>query len=279
MPLELLGLISRGSITRFHYLILSKLNRIKLKIPNLKARAVTISFDVETLPRFCGGFVDESADPDGEYLTYIPKLLDVLDDYSVKAHFFVCGEVLELYPEVFKDVARRGHGLGGHGYRHEIMPYLSYNRQRAIVSKVRQIMLQTIGYDLGSWRCPGLAANVSTYKALEKEGVVFSSNAKVGSPMCIMGVVELPLTNKMDGGILGFRESKKQDPTEWIKYMMAQLDNLTKREQGVLVFGMHTWLQRKVDPCCDALKEFLHYLNSRRDEYWVGGFGSYEKRR
>jgi hypothetical protein len=69
MPLELLGLISRGSMTRFHYLIFSRLSRIELKFPNLKARAVTMSFDVETLPRFCGGFVDESADPDDEYLT------------------------------------------------------------------------------------------------------------------------------------------------------------------------------------------------------------------
>lgn len=69
MPLELLGLILRGSMTRFHYLIFSRLSRVELKFPNLKARAVTISFDVETLPGFCGGFVDESADPDDEYLT------------------------------------------------------------------------------------------------------------------------------------------------------------------------------------------------------------------
>jgi len=184
---------------------------------------------------------------------------------------------LELYPEVFKEAARRGHDLGGHGYSHEIMPYLSYNRQRAIISKVRHIMLQRIGYDLESWRCPGLAANISTYKALKKEEVTFSSNAKDGNPMRIMGVLELPLTNKMDGEILGFRESKKQELDKWISYMNMQLDNLLERERGVLVIGMHTWLQRKVDPDCEALKRFLCYLNSRRDEYWIGGLGSYEK--
>ena len=277
MPLELLGLILRGSMTRFHYLIFSRLSRVELKFPNLKARAVTISFDVETLPGFCGGFVDESADPDDEYLTYVPKLLDVLDDYAVRAHFFVCGEVLELYPEVFKDVARRGHGLGGHGYRHEVMPYLSYVRQREIVSKVRQIMLQTVGCDLESWRCPGLAANVNTFRALKNEGVTFSSNAKVGDPMCILGVVELPLIDKMDGDVLGFRESKMQDPDKWVDYLKVQVDALVESVRGVLVIGMHTWLQRRVDPDCGVLKKFLGYLDSRRDNYWIGSLGSYEK--
>jgi len=275
MPLETLGIIARGSMTSFHYLIFSKLNKVKLKIPDNKAKAVTISFDVETWSNFHGGRIEESADPDGEYFTYIPKLLDVLGDYSIKAHFFVCGEVLDLYPEVFKEVARKGHDLGGHGYRHEMMPYLSYNRQKAIIGKVRQIMLRKVGYDLKSWRCPGLAANISTYRALKKEEVTFSSNAKVGSPMKIKGVVELPLTKKMDGDVLGFFENKKRDPTNWTNYMKKQLDNLIERERGVLVFGMHTWLQRRVDPNCDALEKFLYYLNSQRDEYWIGGFGSY----
>ena len=274
MPREILGLMSRGSMTSFHYLILSKLNKINLKIPGNKAKAVTISFDVETWSNFCGGRIEESADPDGEYFTYIPKLLDALDDYSIKAHFFVCGEVLDLYPEVFKEVAREGHGLGGHGYRHDLMPYLSYTNQRMIIRKVRDIMLEKLGYELKSWRCPGLAANINTYKALEKENVTFCSNARVGSPMNINGVVEVPLTNKMDGQVIGFRKKKTSDPTEWINYMKKKVDESTRR---VIVFGMHTWLQRRLDPDCDALKKFLHYLNSRRDEYWIGGFGSYER--
>jgi peptidoglycan/xylan/chitin deacetylase (PgdA/CDA1 family) len=275
----LLGLVARGSMTRFHYLILSKLNKAKLKIPNNKAKAVTISFDVETWPKSYGGFVDESADPAGEYFTYIPKLLNVLDDYSIRAHFFVCGKVLDLYPEVFKEVARRGHDLGGHGYCHEMMPYFSHNGQKTIISKVRLIMLQKVGYDLKSWRCPGLAANVDTYKALKDEGITFSSNAKVGSPMRIKGVVELPLTNKMDGQIIGFNEKKTQDPNKWVDYMKIQLNNLIECERGVMVFGMHMWLQRRVDPDCKALEKFLRYLNSRRDEYWIGGFGKLEERR
>jgi len=277
MSLETLGIIARGSMTSLHYLILSKINKIELKIPYNKAKAVTMSFDVETWNHFYGGRIDKSADPDGEYFTFIPKLLDILDNYSIKAHFFACGKVFDLYPEVFKEVARKGHDLGGHGYRHEMMPYLSYNRQKEIINKVRQVMRRKIGYDLKSWRCPGLAANINTYKALKKEEVIFSSNAKVGSPMYIKGLVEIPLTNKMDGDVLGFYKNNKSNPTNWTNYMKKKLDNLIERDRGLLVFGMHTWLQRRVDPNCVALEKFLHYLNSRRDEYWIGGFRSYEK--
>lgn len=274
MSLELLALMSKGSMTSYHYLILSKLNKIQLEIPDNKTKAVMISFDVETLSNFCGGRIDESADPDGEYFTYIPKLLNTLDDYSIKSQFFVCGKILEAYPEVFKQVAREGHGLGGHGYRHELMPYYSYTDQRKIIRKVRYVMQKKIGHELKSWRCPGLAANINTYKALEKENVTFCSNARVGSPMNINGVVEVPLTNKMDGQVIGFRKKKTSDPPEWINYMKKKVDESTRR---VMVFGMHTWLQRRLDSDCDALKKFLHYLNSRRDEYWIGGFGSYER--
>jgi hypothetical protein len=52
MTLEALGLISRVSMTRFHYLYLSKLGRVKLKISDYKAKTVTISFDVETCLNF-----------------------------------------------------------------------------------------------------------------------------------------------------------------------------------------------------------------------------------
>jgi peptidoglycan/xylan/chitin deacetylase (PgdA/CDA1 family) len=273
MSLELLALMSKGSMTSYHYLLLSKLNKIQLEIPDNKNKAVTLSFDVETWSNFCGGLVDKSADPDGEYFTYIPKLLNTLNDYAIKSQFFVCGKILEDYPDVFRQAVREGHSLGGHGYKHELMPHYSYNEQEKIIHKVRCIM-EKIGHELKSWRCPGLAANINTYRALKKEKITFCSNARVGGPMKIEGVVEVPLTDKMDEKILGFNKKESGSPAVWVNYMKKKVEECTR---GVIVFGMHTWLQRRVDPDCDALEKFLRYLDSRRDEYWIGGFEGYER--
>jgi peptidoglycan/xylan/chitin deacetylase (PgdA/CDA1 family) len=265
--------MSKGSMTSYHYLVLSKLNKTRLEIPENKTKAVMLSFDVETWFNSCGGHFDETADPDGEYFTYIPKLLNALDEYSIKSQFFVCGRVLEEYPEVFKQVAQKGHSLGGHGYEHELMPYYSYEDQRKIVQKVRYVMKEKLDGELKSWRCPGLAANLNTYRALKEENVTFCSNAQAGNPMNIKGIIEVPLTDKMDGKILGYNK-KRKGTLEWINYMKDEVEEYTQR---VTMFGMHTWLQRRLDPECDAFKQFLCYLDARRNEYWIGGFENYER--
>jgi peptidoglycan/xylan/chitin deacetylase (PgdA/CDA1 family) len=278
MHFKIPDIIAQRRLTSFHYMVFSKLNAVRLSIPNGKTKAVTVSFDVETWPNFCGGIRDDLADPYGEYFNYIPKLLEVLEEYNIKAQFFVCGKVLSFYPEVFKSVIRRGHEVGGHGYAHEVMTSLPLIEQKRIIAEVRRVMLEKLDHELKSWRCPLLRANVETYKALKDEHVTFSSNARYGRPMSIEGVIEMPLLNKMDGDILGFHGNKNHDPATWVRYMKKKLESLIGDKQEVIVFGMHTWIQRRVDPDCEELKQFFQFLNSKKDHYWVGCFGCYEEK-
>jgi len=48
----------------------------------------------------------------------IPRILDLLAKYGLKAGFFVPGKVAERYPDVVKDIHEEGHELGHHGYTH-----------------------------------------------------------------------------------------------------------------------------------------------------------------
>lgn len=60
------------------------------------------------------------------YLTFddgpIPEetlwVLDTLDRYGVKATFFMVGDNVRRYPEVFEEVKRRGHSYGNHSMHH-----------------------------------------------------------------------------------------------------------------------------------------------------------------
>lgn len=53
-----------------------------------------------------------------------PAYLDLLDELSVPATFFVEGVLAERHPEMIVEYARRGHQLGGHGFDHERFPRL-----------------------------------------------------------------------------------------------------------------------------------------------------------
>ncbi|HZB84858.1 MAG TPA: polysaccharide deacetylase family protein [Rubrobacteraceae bacterium] len=49
------------------------------------------------------------------------RLLDMLDDAGTRATFFVLGNVADTYPELVREVVRRGHEIGSHTYSHELI--------------------------------------------------------------------------------------------------------------------------------------------------------------
>ena len=55
---------------------------------------------------------------DGPIPEETPWVLDVLDRYDIKATFFLVGEYVRKYPEVFEEVKRRGHSYGNHTMHH-----------------------------------------------------------------------------------------------------------------------------------------------------------------
>jgi polysaccharide deacetylase family protein (PEP-CTERM system associated) len=52
-------------------------------------------------------------------------ILDTLDEFSVKATFFMLGWIAERYPELARQIAKRGHELGAHSFWHRRVDTLS----------------------------------------------------------------------------------------------------------------------------------------------------------
>ena len=55
------------------------------------------------------------------------RILEVLDDFGIKATFFVQGRVAETFPTLVADLAREGHEIQSHGYSHR--PLFAMNRR------------------------------------------------------------------------------------------------------------------------------------------------------
>ena len=55
---------------------------------------------------------------DGPCPEVTPWVLDTLDRFNAKATFFCIGKNVELYPDLFKEILRRGHSVGNHTYSH-----------------------------------------------------------------------------------------------------------------------------------------------------------------
>ena len=55
---------------------------------------------------------------DGPIPEVTPQVLAILARYDIKATFFMVGENIDKYPDVFAQVLQAGHSIGNHTYNH-----------------------------------------------------------------------------------------------------------------------------------------------------------------
>lgn len=58
---------------------------------------------------------------DGPNEPYTSQVLDILQQYDVKATFFVVGKNVDYYPETTRRIVAEGHVLGNHSWDHKVM--------------------------------------------------------------------------------------------------------------------------------------------------------------
>ncbi|WP_069649989.1 polysaccharide deacetylase family sporulation protein PdaB [Caloranaerobacter ferrireducens] len=66
---------------------------------------------------------------------YTKQILDILDKYNVKTTFFLVGFWVDRYPDMVKEIARRGHEIGNHSTNHPHMTKLS---QTQIIDELKK---------------------------------------------------------------------------------------------------------------------------------------------
>ncbi len=112
---------------------------------------------------------------------YTGKILDILDEYGVKATFFVVGTACENYPEALKDIAQRGHSIGLHSYSHVYKDiYSSRDAFAADFYKEKDYIYKNTGIECNIFRFPGGSSNTvsdvdvhSLIDFLEGEGIKY----------------------------------------------------------------------------------------------------------
>lgn len=55
---------------------------------------------------------------DGPIPEATPFILDILDQFQIKATFFMVGDNVRKYPDIFRMVVERGHRIGNHTFNH-----------------------------------------------------------------------------------------------------------------------------------------------------------------
>ena len=78
---------------------------------------------------------DDGPDP---HIT--PKILDILEEYSITAAFFAIGENVQKYPEVVKRIVNSGHQLANHSWSHQRPTSIAASDLMDDVKKTQKIL-------------------------------------------------------------------------------------------------------------------------------------------
>lgn len=215
------------------------------------------------------------------------KLLDLLEETGTKATFFILGYVAERFPQLVKEIARRGHEIGSHGYSHQFVYRQSPNEFRQEMIKSLEILEKLSGEKILSYRAPFFSITQSSLWALEilgNLGILFDSsifpviNYRYGIPQAprfphwidtknASKILEFPIStirilgkNIPIAGGAYFRIF----PYQFIK---AGIKSLNKKNQPV-IFYLHPW---EIDPEHPKIKlprriSLTHYYNLSQTE-------------
>ena len=87
-------------------------------------------------------------------------ILDILDDYNIKATFFVVGKDIDTYGDAYRRIVDDGHTIGMHSFSHNYSKlYQSEDSFVADYNKIHDLILDTTGVDTKLYRFPGGSSN------------------------------------------------------------------------------------------------------------------------
>jgi peptidoglycan-N-acetylglucosamine deacetylase len=106
----------------------------------------------------------------------VPRVLDLLEEHRIAATFFVPGYAAERHEEMVKEMARRGHEIGHHGYLHERPDLLESGQEEKILEKGTAILQRITGKRPRGYRAPSWEMQQRTPGLLKDHGFLYDSS-------------------------------------------------------------------------------------------------------
>jgi peptidoglycan/xylan/chitin deacetylase (PgdA/CDA1 family) len=138
----------------------------------------------------------------------IPKILDVLRHYALKATFYVPGWTAEKYRDRIEAIIRDGHEIGHHGYLHLWPNPNRPDEERAEMEKGLDSLRRLYGIKPVGYRSPAAETTELTMKLLAEHGFLYDSSLMddIGPYRTLLedgsfGPVELPFYWNMNDAI------------------------------------------------------------------------------
>jgi peptidoglycan/xylan/chitin deacetylase (PgdA/CDA1 family) len=208
----------------------------------------------------------------------LPRMINMLDKYGVRATYFAESWSLGVYPDAVRSLSARGHEIAWHGYQHEVWHSLS--REDEILNFHKSFEESAkYGIRYKGFRPPGGSINDRTYDLLREYGVKYVS--PLGKLGIENGIVVLPFEWKTVDAFYymekfaGIRESQGEQkyvlaPSNLETYLLSRIGEVIE-SGGYISILFHPFLQTSEEKF--AVMEKILARISHDEELWCAPCG------
>jgi len=214
---------------------------------------VTLSFDVDGTSPIVGNPLMASRPSLMSMREYgpsvgVPRILDFLDDWGIKASFYVPSFIAETHPAMTEELAKRGHEVGAHGYMHEPLPGMPLVEETEILDKSMRILQGLTGQKLLGYRAPSWDLTPNSLALLKSRGFVYDSSLMGNDiPYREEGMIELPVQWILDDAPFFAYPPGERGPSPMASPQQVY-DVWSSEFEGIYRYGryfmltMHPWI-------------------------------------
>ena len=148
-----------------------------------------LTIDVEDWFHVCG-FEPQWDVPRSSWqvMGHVARILALLDEYRVKATFFVLGSVAEQEPSLVPTIVAQGHEIASHGFSHTLVPKLGRAAFRDEIRRTGEIIASQAGVRPVGFRAPQWSLSCQetawAFEVLQEEGYRYDSSL---TPLAFIG--------------------------------------------------------------------------------------------
>jgi peptidoglycan/xylan/chitin deacetylase (PgdA/CDA1 family) len=135
-------------------------------------------------------------------LVGVPRILELLREYSVPATFFVPGWTADRYPRAVEQILAAGHEVGHHSYAH-FSPFAQTEEEERADFARALAALRRVGVDPVGFRCPSWEPGWRTPQIVAEHGLKYDSSLMDSDRPYVLetgagDIVELPVHWALD---------------------------------------------------------------------------------
>jgi peptidoglycan/xylan/chitin deacetylase (PgdA/CDA1 family) len=190
----------------------------------------------------------------------LPRLLRLLDKYSVPASFFTTAVTAAFYPDTLKQIMASGrHEIGVHGWIHERNPDLPPDDERRLLEKSITALQAVTGKRPVGYRSPAWENTPNTLKLLREFQFLYDSSMMADDePYEVLmdgkstGVLEVPVEWVRDDAVYYSTQQRNPvSPSDVLESWKAEFDKAYE-EHGLFETTMHPRISRTSNQDSDA---------------------------